>query len=304
MNRDFDRPQARIAAFLLLLAMLAILPTTLFGQDAGLPPDPPSGPAPTSAPSSSSAEDSSGGSLLTRDRIWQLIKRANPMLWPLAICSIVTIGFSLERWFALRRGRVMPKDFLNRFMERLSAGRLDKDRALELCKAHDSPAARTFAHAVRYWGQPAAVIRQGVALDCGGELADLKKNVRVLNGTATLAPLLGLLGTVVGLIESFSALGGKVGTTKGEALAHGISLALVATAIGLGIAIFSIVLYYYFLHRIDTLVKELDDKTRAVVDQICAENSRPMPERKLFAETLRADPQLQLQPQVQAPNIG
>ncbi len=69
---------------------------------------------------------------------------------------------------------------------------------------------------VTYWGQPAAVIRQALGYDAAGEVADLKRNIRVLNGTATLAPLLGLLGTVVGMIQSFEAVGGRVGTAKGE----------------------------------------------------------------------------------------
>ena len=249
--------------------------------------------APTGeAPGHPASANTGGAEMITKERIVQLLARANPMLWPLALCSIVALGFSLERWAALRRGRVIPKDFVSRFMERLAAGRLDRDRAVELCRAHDSPAARIFAMAARYWGQPATTIRQGVGMDAGGELIDLKRNVRVLSGTATLAPLLGLLGTVVGLIESFGALGGKVGTAKGEALAHGISLALVATAVGLAIAVVSVTLYYWFLHKIDALVKELDDKTRAVIDLICADgpNARPssLSDRKLFAVDLSA----------------
>src|SRR5207248_935665 len=139
----------------------------------------------------------------------------------------VALGYALERSIALRRERVIPRDFVTRFLERLSSGKLDRDRASELCKANDSPVARIFALVVSYWGQPAATIRQAIGYDAAGEVTDLKRNIRVLNGTAILAPLLGLLGTVVGIIQSFDALGGRVGTAKGEALAHGISLALV-----------------------------------------------------------------------------
>src|SRR6185295_4776265 len=112
------------------------------------------------------------------------------------------------------------------------------------CRAHESPVARVLGHVIRYWGQPAAAIRQALGYDAAGELADLRRNVRVLNGTATLAPLLGLLGTVIGLIESFDALGGRVGPARGEALAHGISLALVSTAFGLAVAVVSVAAYY------------------------------------------------------------
>jgi biopolymer transport protein ExbB len=214
-----------------------------------------------------------------------LVKQANPMLWPLAICSIVALGYALERLIALRRGRVIPREFVERFHERLAGGKLDRERAAELCRANESPAARVFGHAVKYWGQPAGAIRQALSFDVAGELADLKRNIRVLNGTATLAPLLGLLGTVVGLIESFDALGGRAGgsANKGEALAHGISLALMTTAFGLAIAIVSVAAYYFLLNRVDVLVRDLDEHAGRVVDLISAESGRPLADRRVGA---------------------
>ncbi|WZO96957.1 MotA/TolQ/ExbB proton channel family protein [Isosphaeraceae bacterium EP7] len=195
----------------------------------------------------------------------------SPMIWMLGICSVATMGFALERFVALRRSRVIPKDFTNRFLERLSGDKLDRDRAAELCRSNDSPVARVFASVVRHWGQPSAQIRHAVSLEASGEVVELKRNVRVLNGTTTLAPLLGLLGTVLGMIESFGALGGKSGAARGEALASGISLALVSTALGLAIAIVSVVSYYYLLNKVDVLVKALDDEAAKVIELVSAE---------------------------------
>jgi biopolymer transport protein ExbB len=208
-----------------------------------------------------------------------LVTRLNPMLWLLALCSIVTVGYTFERLIGLRRGRVIPRDFVNRFLERLSNGKLDRDRATELCRSNESPAARIFGHVVRYWGQPSATIRQAVDADAAREVLDLRRNVRVLNGTATLAPLIGLLGTVIGMIQSFDAIGSKVGAGKSEALAQGISLALLSTAFGLGIAVVSVSAYYYLLNRVDLLVRDLDDNVRKVIDQISAESLRPTDRR-------------------------
>ena len=215
-----------------------------------------------------------------RGSIMLLLTSANPMVFLLGVCSVVTLGFALERLVALRRNRVIPKDFVNRFLERLSSGKLDRDRAIELCRANESPVSRVFARIVGYWGQPAATIRQAIGYDAAGEVADLKRNVRALNGTATLAPLLGLLGTVIGMIQSFDALGGRVGPAKGEALAQGISLALVTTALGLGIAIVSVTVYYYLLSKVDVLVRALDDHARQVIDLISAEAIRPATDRR------------------------
>jgi biopolymer transport protein ExbB len=207
--------------------------------------------------------------------VLQLLFRANPMLWPLAACSIFTLGLVMERLLTLRHKRVLPTEFVERFLERLAAGKLDRDRALELCRANESPAARIFALVVRMWGQPAAAIRQTLGYDAAGELMDLKRNLRTLNGMATLGPLLGLLGTVVGIIMSFDALGGRVGPSRGEILAQGISLALVATAFGLVIAVVAVVAYYFFMNRVDTLARGLDERARQVIDLVSAEALRP-----------------------------
>ncbi len=174
---------------------------------------------------------------------------------------------------------------MNRFVDRLAGGKLDAERAWELCKANESPAARVFGQVVRYWGQPAAIIRQAVVPDVGVEINELRKNVRVLNATATLAPLLGLLGTVIGIIESFEALGGKAGLARGAALAHGISLALVTTGLGLGVAIVSVVMYYFLLGRVDSVAKDLDEQTRRVIDLVAADASRPGFDRRAGALT-------------------
>ena len=246
-----------------LLAALAIAATASAQE--------PKAKAEMAKPAATKAAPASNPTGVDRQSVAKVITGANPMIWLLGLCSIVTLGFGLERLVALRRGRVIPKDFVARFHERLAGGKLDRDRALELCRANDSPMARVFSNVVRYWGQPASAIRQAVEGDTAGEVVDLKRNVRVLNATATLAPLLGLLGTVIGMIESFNALGAKAGGAKSEALARGISLALVSTAIGLGIAIVSVSLYYYLLNRVDVLVRDLDEQARKAIEVVSAE---------------------------------
>lgn len=279
----------RLALLALLIVGLAgFLPSGSQGQPPSTPtvridssssePAPKAGTTPRAA-KAKSAPAKKGSAGVDRGSMLGFFSRSNPMVWLLGLCSIVTLGFTLERMVALRRERVIPRDFVNRFLERLAGGKLDRDRAAELCRANDSAAARVFAMVINSWGQPAALIRQTLGYDAAGEVSDLKRNVRVLNGTATLAPLLGLLGTVVGMIQSFDALGGRVGPAKGEALAQGISLALVATALGLAIAIVAITAYYYLLNRVDLLVRELDDNARKVIDLVCAESLRPTERR-------------------------
>lgn len=181
-------------------------------SDASAPPAPsPVEKAPAAPSDSGNGKNVAARPGVNRGTVLQLLARANPMLWPLAACSIFTVGIALERLLALRRRRVIPKEFVDRFLERLAAGKLDRDRARELCKANESPTARIFAMAVKAWGQPGATIRQNLSFDAAGEVIEMKRNLRVLNGMVTLGPLLGLLGTVVGIIQSFDALGGRIG---------------------------------------------------------------------------------------------
>ena len=262
---------------LALLIAIGIAPVS--AQDQAPPPESIPKPSAEVEPVAPTAEKPAAPVGVGRASIMALVSKANPMLWALALCSVVTLGYTLERMIALRRNRVIPRDFVNRFLERLSTGKLDRDRATELCRSNDSPMGRVFGHVVRYWGQPAATIRIALDHDAAREVADLKRNIRVLNGTATLAPLLGLLGTVIGMIQSFDAIGGRAGGSKSEALAQGISLALVSTAIGLAVAVASVIAYYYLLNRADVLVRDMDDRARNVIDQISAEAIRPLDRR-------------------------
>lgn len=129
-------------------------------------------------------------------------------------------------------------------------------------------------HGVRKWGRPSVEVEQAV-LD-GGErqVSQLKKGLRVLNGVSTLSPLIGLLGTVVGMIQSFNdiATAGAMGQT--QTLANGIALALLTTAVGLLIAIPAMAAYLYLAGRIDSIVMEMDRLGQELVHLVSAEALR------------------------------
>ncbi|APW62867.1 MotA/TolQ/ExbB proton channel family protein [Paludisphaera borealis] len=265
--------------FAIGLLILVAAPPTAHSQEPPAPaPSEPTAAKPDAAAESATMPKPPAAARpgVNRSTFGRLLSASNPMLWPLAACSVLTVGFALERLSALRRKRVVPPEFVDRFLDRLAAGKLDRDRAIELCKAHDSTAARIFTHIVKAWGLPGATIRQMLAFDAAGEIIELKRNMRILSAMATLGPLLGLLGTVVGIIQSFDALGGRAGPARGEALAQGISLALIATAFGLGIAILAVSMYYYLLNRLDVLVRELDDRARQVIDMVSSDATRPV----------------------------
>ena len=163
-------------------------------------------------------------------------------------------------------------------MERqLREGDLDRAKVQELvqvCRDNDCPIAHFFAIVVENAGRPAFEIRVTISDLADSELFHLRKNIRAISGLAMLAPLLGLFGTVLGMISAFHALSQQSGSGKTELLASGISLALVATASGLGVAISASAAYYYLLGRVDTLIQEMDVLTNQAV-ALVASDGRP-----------------------------
>ena len=198
-------------------------------------------------------------------------------MWTLVGCSVLTVMLVIERLTALQSRRVMPRAFVTRFLQRLREGPLDAAKVQELtevCRENGSPIANFFAIVVANSGRPAFEIRVTVSDFADSELFHLRKHIRAISGLAMLAPLLGLFGTVLGMISAFHALSQQSGSGKTELLASGISLALIATASGLAVAITSSAAYYYLLGRVDRLIQEMDVLTNQAV-ALASSDGRP-----------------------------
>jgi biopolymer transport protein ExbB len=190
---------------------------------------------------------------------------------PIGICSLILLSVVLERTVSLRRGRVVPRPFVTRFVRQIRDGELDRKAALDLCDTNGSPAAEVLAGAVRKWGHPAVEVEQAI-LDAGERATNgLRRYLRVFNGVATISPLLGLLGTVVGMIRAFNAIATADAMGRPELLASGISQALLTTAAGLTVAIPALICYMLFVSRVDRLIIEIDALGQQLVNMISAE---------------------------------
>ncbi len=244
---------------------------------------------PTSdAPSDESSEESSDAPVdessgATED-LWNIVADGGPLMIPIAICSLLLVAFVLERSISLRRGRVIPRPFVKRFLKQLADGELDRETALALCEESGSPVANVFAGAVRKWGRPAVEVEQAI-IDNGERATNgLRRYLRVINGVATVTPLLGLLGTVVGMIRAFNNLATADALGRPELLAEGISEALLTTAAGLSVAIPALIFYLFFVSRVDRLIIDIDAMGQDVVNAISAEQ---LEERKTSSKSKR-----------------
>lgn len=201
---------------------------------------------------------------------------------PFILATVIAVWFSTERLVVLRKGRVIPKPFVERFLTHLSEGELEPQEALDLCMENGSPVAVIFAHGIRKWGKPSVEVEQAIIDGGERQVSQLRAHLRVINGIATICPLIGLLGTVWGMIVAFNGMAGGALMESPEQLAAGIALALLTTAVGLVIAIPCLIIYMYLTGRVDQLVMEMDELGQQVVHAISAEGLQglsPQPTR-------------------------
>lgn len=197
-----------------------------------------------------------------------------PFLIVFLAASVLAVWFAIERLVVLRRSRVIPRPFVERFLDHLEQQKIDRAEALKLCEENASPVAEIFAHGIRKWGKPSVEVEQAIIDGGERQVSQLRKHLRVLNGVATVTPLIGLLGTVIGMIQSFIAIEATAASAAGDEtlqLAVGIAMALLTTAAGLTIAIPSLILYMFLAGRVDALVMDMDELGQNVVNLVSAE---------------------------------
>jgi len=210
--------------------------------------------------------------LIPTQSLLAVLRDGGLLMFPIGLCSFVLLVFVFERSVALRRGRVIPRPFVRRFLDQLRQGQLTRDEAMELCEENRSPVAEVFAAAVRKWGRSSVEVEQAV-IDTGERVTnELRRYLRLFNGISTISPLMGLLGTVLGMIRAFNAIVDAGAMGRPELLAGGISQALLTTAAGLSVATPALIAYLYFISRVDRLVITIDALGQQVVDSVSADS--------------------------------
>ncbi len=240
----------------------------IVSDSAALPSDPAA--LPIGDEAADASEQESEASIQIGNFI-SIIREGGVLMLPIVASSIVLLVFVFERSMYLRRSRVIPKPFVRGVIEQLEQQQLEKDDAVALCDENGSPIAELFSGALKKWGRPAVEVEQAV-LDSGERVtAGLRKYLRLFNAISNLAPLLGLLGTVLGMIDAFNTIASADAMGRPELLASGIGAALLSTAAGLCVAIPAYAAYAFFVGRADQLTIEMDGYAQTLVDTISAE---------------------------------
>jgi biopolymer transport protein ExbB len=194
----------------------------------------------------------------------ELLMQGTIFLWVIFFCSIVSVGVALERWQAMRRAEGDSDALLGELQQAIEGG--DLEEAIGLCEQGEGPVAETLGVGLRKLrfltriGKGGDDLETGVVQameEHGGHVVDtLERNLTVLATVASLAPILGMLGTVVGMIMAFGSIH-KAGALSGEAVAGGIAEALLCTAGGLIVAAISTVAFNYFTTRVNRFVLQV-----------------------------------------------
>jgi len=200
----------------------------------------------------------------------ELIERGGPLMIALLICSILAVAIIIERLFSLRRSRIMRVDVLMEIEISLKKG--DLPTALSWARGTPAPMTRIAEVALINSDKAKADIRSAVEEAGRMEVPRLERYMTILQTITVISPLLGLLGTVTGMINVFQTIVSE-GTGNANILAGGISEALLTTAAGLSIAIPALVFYNFFNKRIEHLVVEMEHLSVTLIELLTGDTA-------------------------------
>ena len=204
------------------------------------------------------AEEVTDDAGVEKETMFTLIQKGGPIMYPLGIGSILALALALERFISLRKSRVLPPEFISGLIRAWNADASGK-QAMDYCDQSGGAVGHIFKAGIRRAKMGHDAVEKAIE-DVGSREADrIKRSLRPLAVIATVSPLLGLLGTVYGMIDAFQKTSASGGTAKTAMLATGIYEALVTTAAGLTIAIPVLILYQFLLGRADKLIDDIDE---------------------------------------------
>ncbi len=194
----------------------------------------------------------------------EIIFAGGILMWPILICSIVALAITIERFWSLRRATIDTREFMDTMRTVLRQNRIPE--AVQICDETDGPIARITKAGLLKHKRSKEDIREAIE-DAGHlEVPRLERNLSALATCANVSPLLGLLGTVAGMIKAFGQIQHKQGQVNPSDLAEGIGNALVTTAAGLTVAIPTLVIYNYFVTRVENMILEMELSSSEMVE--------------------------------------
>ena len=199
--------------------------------------------------------------------MFAIIQAAGWPIWPLLFTSIIAVALIIERSVSLREAKIVPPTLLDQVTSVYARQGVNADILDKLAK--DSPLGEVLAAGLRNEKSPRHVMKEAIEEEGRATAHNLERFLTTLGTIATAAPLLGLFGTVVGMIEIFGSQ--SPSGTNPQVLAHGISVALYNTALGLVIAIPAMIFYRHFRAKVESFLVDMEQQASKLVDLIHGE---------------------------------
>ena len=195
------------------------------------------------------------------------------IMLPIALLSVLAIYLFVERLVTIRKAKTDPETITRRIREYVQAG--DVRGAMGYCESQDKPVTRLLRHGLERLGRPISEIQDAVQAQGKHEAFELEKRTDLLASIAGIAPMLGFLGTVTGMIQAFQEIQNLQGNVNPSVLAGGIWEALLTTAAGLIVGILAFFFYNFLLTRIKRLINDMERSATDFIDLLQA----PAPQR-------------------------
>ncbi len=193
------------------------------------------------------------------------------MMYPIIFCSILMLGIAIERGYNLRRDKIINPEFLKNIRNHWDWK--DTQLGLQMCNSYDNSLARILKTGLLRFGGKLDEIERAIEGAGQHEASLMTSNLRVLGAVANITPMMGLLGTVFGMIKAFNVIS-QSGTGNPGLVASGISEALITTAAGMVVGIPALALYHYFRGRVDRYVFEMEEISFQLVEELSYEAVR------------------------------
>ena len=202
--------------------------------------------------------------------MFELVQAGGWLMIPILLCSVISAAICVERFWTLRSEQVSPRHLLVRVWNWIKNSEMDNRRLKELRSG--SPLGQILAAGIVSHRQGRDLMKESIEEVANQVVHDMERYLSTLGTIAAITPLLGLLGTVIGMIKVFSAIRLE-GTGNAAVLAGGISEALITTAAGLTVAIPSLFFYRFFLRKVDELVIYMEQEALRLVEVLSSERT-------------------------------
>ncbi len=196
--------------------------------------------------------------------LWELFAKGGWLMWPLLALGGVTVFIFVERYLAIRKASSLDINFMNRIRDFILEGKMRS--AVQLCRSTNTPIARMIEKGIERIGRPMSDVQSAIENVANLEVSKLEENLPTLASIAGGAPMIGFLGTVLGMVRTFMDLSAAGGTIDMSLLAGGMYVAMVTTVAGLIVGIPAYFGYNYLVARIEKLVFRMEANSIAFMD--------------------------------------